>query len=205
MEGPLFAGVVFAILAILGSPPLASIGAAGLIAVGATLAGSILGFLFGIPRARTALSKSTGSSRQMSYAPNTNLEEMSDWLTKIIIGVGLVQLGPIVDAFSKASESARVAMNLAPGGQLIAGALILSFVGIGFLATYLWARTSLAGTFALADEIQDRLYEVQSTADDARRQSDVSKAWQDKLSCRSFSSRSGCFVAYGRRPSAPRQ
>src|SRR5262245_41130372 len=68
--------------------------------------GSLLGFLFGIPRSLQRLGPpppgikpgeegSSEATRPLAsvraFASNTSLEEISDWLTKIIIGVGLVQ------------------------------------------------------------------------------------------------------------------
>ena len=61
---------------------------AALVAGGAFLAGGLLGFLFGIPR---SLAVQEGVADQGGYQPNTNLEQISDWLTKILVGVGLVQ------------------------------------------------------------------------------------------------------------------
>jgi hypothetical protein len=57
----------------------------GLFLAGAsTLAGSVVGFLFGVPvRERKAQGSPAGDS---GYQPNTNLEHISDWLTKIIVG-----------------------------------------------------------------------------------------------------------------------
>jgi hypothetical protein len=156
-------GILFSALAVSDSAPWASIGAAGIMALGASIGGSLVGFLFGLPRSK-------GPVGSRAYAPNSNFEEMSDWLTKIIIGLGLIQLGAIADAFLRASEAVRVALGLRAGSQPIAAALILTFGGIGFLSTYLYARTRLAGTFALADEFQDLLPQVQSAAADAANQ-----------------------------------
>lgn len=70
--------------------------------------GALIGFLFGIPRVLqqdvipvskpapsgvTATSPTTESSiDSYSLKVNTNLEQISDWLTKIFVGLGLVQL-----------------------------------------------------------------------------------------------------------------
>src|SRR5262245_229949 len=71
----------------------------------ATGVGCLLGFLFGIPRtlqrgsdAGSHQSKaglggedSVGLPAHRFFISNTSLEDISDWLTKIIIGIGLVQ------------------------------------------------------------------------------------------------------------------
>jgi hypothetical protein len=67
------------------------------------LLGAIIGLLFGIPRALQqekvigdsagSGTSSAGSGTASGYRPNTNLEQISDWLTKILVGVGLTQKG----------------------------------------------------------------------------------------------------------------
>src|SRR5216684_1230684 len=73
--------------------------AIGLLIAGAALAaGVLIGFLFGIPRTQQKEGQKSdptiGSQPGVAdgYGVNTNLEQISDWLTKIIVGVGLVQL-----------------------------------------------------------------------------------------------------------------
>src|SRR5262245_38208292 len=73
-----------------------------LLAGGGLLIGGLFGFLFGIPRSLQRPSvKGDGSGgasdkpegpQSPAYRPNTNLEEISDWLTKILVGVGLTQI-----------------------------------------------------------------------------------------------------------------
>src|SRR5690242_13002216 len=70
--------------------------------------GGLLGFLFGIPRTtRPRPSEAPGSDdgrRDMSttpYEPSNNLEQVADWLTKILVGVGLVELGTLGGALAK--------------------------------------------------------------------------------------------------------
>ena len=74
----------------------------GLFLAGAsTLVGSAVGFLFGVPvREREPETDNTGTvKRSIGYRPNTNLELISDWLTKIIVGIGLVQFPKISHFF----------------------------------------------------------------------------------------------------------
>jgi hypothetical protein len=64
--------------------------------------GSLIGFLFGIPRTLQLevpitpktqdAGKSDGKDDSFRQNVNTNLEQISDWLTKILVGVGLTQL-----------------------------------------------------------------------------------------------------------------
>src|SRR6266852_2237038 len=89
--------------------------AALLWALACLVVGNIAGFLFAIPRVpRTAITSKTaedpGTSletvaasraageRGFGLGINTNLEEISDWLTKILVGVGLIELRSLPDA-----------------------------------------------------------------------------------------------------------
>jgi glucosamine-6-phosphate deaminase len=47
--------------------------------------------LFGIPRSLAGPEGAEDKAAAGAYRPNTNLEQISDWLTKILVGVGLVQ------------------------------------------------------------------------------------------------------------------
>ena len=65
---------------------------------GATqMLGSLVGFLFGIPRTlqETREENHPISNNTRKYLVNTNLEQISDWLTKILVGVGLTQVTAI--------------------------------------------------------------------------------------------------------------
>ena len=80
--------------------------------------GAGLGFLFGLPRSRyadldasgpsnTTNAKSSETPRSAHYLTNSNLIKVSDWLTTIIIGVGLVNLakiGPAVGGFEQHAQ-----------------------------------------------------------------------------------------------------
>jgi hypothetical protein len=71
------------------------------------LGGGLVGFLFGIPR-----SASSGQATPTGeYQANSNLVEVSDWLTKIIVGVGLVQIGRVVPGLSKLAASMKAPLG----------------------------------------------------------------------------------------------
>jgi len=54
--------------------------------------GGLLGFMFGIPRMITNQNSSDSIISGRAISQNDNLVQISDWLTKIIVGVGLTQL-----------------------------------------------------------------------------------------------------------------
>lgn len=116
--------------------------------------GTIAGFLFGIPKARSQASAlatnplpAPGRSEleAAAYRDNTNLEEVSDWLTKIIIGLGLVEFRQIASGVSAAGIA--VGHSIDPlhkfGGTSIATTSMIIGFATGFLYYYLWARVYL--------------------------------------------------------------
>jgi hypothetical protein len=143
-----------------GAPhPVSSLGAGVMIACATTVAGALLGFLFGIPHVLGNGSEpSAGATGAAGAAPqggqyiaNTNLEQVSDWLTKLLLGVGLTQLGRL---WQGARELGR-ALSPALGGRVdatpFAAALVLYFVILGFLGGWLATRLLLAGALTRAD------------------------------------------------------
>lgn len=111
------------------------------------------GFLFGIPRALQQAPSANGTTvgGVTRYAINTNLEEISDWLTKIIVGVGLIQLGQIADLLGQLVESLAPGLGGQPSSRLVAGAELAFFGTWGFLIGYLLTRTYLTGLFRTFD------------------------------------------------------
>jgi len=130
-----------------------SAGIALLISMGLTAAGYVVGLLFSVPKATAGSShnasdkdaQSSQSARQI-YSLNTNLEEVADWLTKIIVGLGLVEAKRIITFMLNASAalgatlaSAEPTLNQ-PASQGISMGIILSFPPIGFLLGFFSVR-----------------------------------------------------------------
>ncbi|MBL8240793.1 MAG: hypothetical protein JNM66_25460 [Bryobacterales bacterium] len=117
--------------------------------------GWIIGFLFGIPRteptAATAVAAAAAAAAPnpaavpnpaIRLSVNTNLEQISDWLTKIIVGVTLTQWNAFITQLDFASK--LIALSL--GGahmQSFAYALMVYFAATGFLSSYLLTRVFL--------------------------------------------------------------
>jgi hypothetical protein len=113
---------------------------ANLIASASFLAGGLVGFLFGIPR---AVQGSNAASGSMQYQANTNLEQVSDWLTKIIVGVGLVQIGRIIPGLTRLADSMKAPLGGQASSAAFGLALTISNVFLGFFFFYLWSRSLL--------------------------------------------------------------
>jgi hypothetical protein len=128
----------------------------------AFLLGCLTGFLFGIPRAPTheravpqtekITDPATAAGKQVSgYRPNTNLEQISDWLTKILVGVGLTQLAQAPRAASALASALSPILGDAPHSGGFGLAMVIYFFVGGFFLTYLWTRLKLGAAFREAD------------------------------------------------------
>lgn len=130
-------------------------------------AGAMVGFLFGIPRILQREQPPSGSDTSAPPSPatssegqrgayslrvNTNLEQISDWLTKILVGVGLIQLQTLPKQVNILAEFIARSMGGGDTYVALACALILYFVIGGFATGYMLTRLYLQGAFARADQ-----------------------------------------------------
>ncbi len=168
--GSLVFALAAAILALASPPGWGSVGIVALSGILGLAAGALVGFLFGLPKtvARAAGGNGGGGGTGATPAPsgsppsggppgspsgrllntNTNLEELSDWLTKIIVGLGLVQLGQ-ANKYLVMFEDAVAAVNhngnpLTPLGATL---MLCACAIIGFLWMYMEARIVLSRVF----------------------------------------------------------
>jgi hypothetical protein len=137
---------------------------AGLVSAGAAwLTGALLGFLFGIPHTKEGKPVTPAGSASEDdgrYSPSTSLEQISDWLTKIIVGLGLTQLNNIPHKLDQLAQ--YVAQGLGGDKQSSGFALsvVLYFSVCGFLFGYLWGRLYMLGLFREAD-LEKRVQELE--------------------------------------------
>jgi hypothetical protein len=150
-----------------------ALGCALLIALAASVAGALTGFVFGIPKTTATASSSTaqGTVRATSeYQGNSNLEQISDWLAKILVGASLVQLGTIRDEFNAFGSRLDESGILGSGGWIVGPALVIAYSVSGFLIAYLWARIYMASELrdtdaaAITIETKDSSATVTATA-----------------------------------------
>lgn len=138
------------------------------LAVASAMVGGMIGFLFGIPRIRNANgspgSVQTGSRGIETY---THLEEISDWLAKILVGVGLAELSGfptrlwgIAGILAKELCSCTPAAGTAtqPGAAVVCNHqqafvlfLMLGYGALGLMAGFLFTRLFLRRIYYVAD------------------------------------------------------
>jgi hypothetical protein len=147
-----------------------------LLAAAAWLVGSILGFLFGLPRARLTDQVTVPGTPGLKgadqpplsaarYLANANLIKVSDWLTTIVIGLGLVNLGKAVPALKDLAE----ALHEPLGGEPYAGAVGLSIVVAGsiagFMLAYLWTSMRVRQLLEDVEKEEKRVGQLREEAE----------------------------------------
>ena len=152
--------------------------AGGLIAVVTGMAawgvGGLLGLLFGNPR--FAGVTNTAKPAPQSLQPNNGLEKVSEWLTTMIIGLGLVNLktiGTRANEFGQQITASIVGVSwnaahadAASGipGMVLCGA----FVFLGFTFVFLWTLRFLPGVLTSTYATQAQVDDVRAAVDGAR-------------------------------------
>lgn len=119
--------------------------------------GFLFGFIFGIPKVIAATT--SGTNPALNAPPNvdspklkvnTNLEDISDWLTKILVGATLTQIVKIPGAISRAATFMSANDLTLPVS--FNAAILVYYSCLGFLSGYILTRMFFARAFALADE-----------------------------------------------------
>jgi hypothetical protein len=157
------------------------------------LSGTFVGFLFGIPKVvqnqensnnkssasniNTSSNNNNNSGLGYQQQVNSNLVEISDWLTKIIVGLGLVKLTKIPPYLSQVANILATGLNQTttqPAGLAVAFSygVIIGYSTMGFLFGYITTRVYLAGAFSAADQnalkrIADKAEETEGKAQSA--------------------------------------
>jgi hypothetical protein len=117
-----------------------AIGYGILIAGSAFISGVLAGYLFGL---RPTDNSKNSANQPSSPPPQTNLVEIADWLTKIILGAGLVQLTRLphpIWLFAVTMADGVVAGTLETANPPMALAIMGFFSTCGLLYGYLWTR-----------------------------------------------------------------
>ncbi len=126
-----------------------------IVALACILFGVFVGLIFGVPKLNDKFDPSTNYLKDHKYMPNTNLEEMSDWLTKIIVGVSLTQLASIPGYLNKVADFVLPAGSCdfnCEYGKAIVISVIIYFLVSGFLVGYIYTRLYLPRLLSLMED-----------------------------------------------------
>jgi hypothetical protein len=158
-----FAGAVVTIFAVSSTDHWRQLGVGLITAGGCGVAGALLGFIFGVPFSRDGSGSSHADSEDKSkdpkskapaprYRANTSLEQISEWLSKMLVGVGLVELKNISRQLYELASFIASGLGNNDVAKVFAYFGILLFSGCGFLFGFIWARIYLRRWFTKADE-----------------------------------------------------
>lgn len=169
------AGAVFMVLS-QSNGFTAAVGVCGVVFTAGAASGGFLGFLFSVPRilARGEVTPTpqagggvpltapeTIARRERLLSSNTNLERISEWLTTMLVGVGLSQIGILPQKMRVFSDflATKALVFQSADGSLSAGVLpaigpfvLISGVVTGFLFFYLYTRIYLSPLFQYVEE-----------------------------------------------------
>lgn len=115
--------------------------------------GAFVGFLFAVPRVNPNLVQNS------ALLTNPNIEIVSDWLTKILVGVGLIHLKDIGEFINDRSQELAIAIG-PPSAEVVklyapfATALIVYFFVVGLIQGYLLTRMFLSWEFEMQMRMQ---------------------------------------------------
>ena len=154
---------------------LGLVGFALLVAAAAFSVGGLLGFLFGVPRdgagtrEKTSVAGGSGPTStnggdrttpfSATFAWNSNLVEVSDWLTKILVGVGLTQLLNIPKALDElgvwlakgfVGNLSQPPIRAGDIAAAVAVCIVVFFVCMGFIIGHLVTQLWLFRAYSLA-------------------------------------------------------
>lgn len=154
------------------------------------ISGAVFGFLFCIPRVvepkktngvsgggeaevRDSSRNDASANSSATLQVNSNLVEISDWLTKIIVGLGLINLKEIPEHLASAADVLAAGLagsTRCQGGSencehyAFATSLIVAFCVLGFFMGYLYTRLFLAGAFQRADNVGSSISKAVNSA-----------------------------------------
>ena len=171
-----------------------------LVAGAALLSGFLLGFIFAIPRVGDRKEKNTavqpkggqasGAGERSGSVPfNANLVEISDWLTKIIVGVGLVELHSIPARLGKLSYDLAPSLQPTSGagapsfaeplafGQAVGLAILIFYFVLGFLRGYVWTM------IFFQDDLEQKLKDLAAQKEKERLKKEIANlSWWAEVS-----------------------
>lgn len=116
-----------------------------IIAIAAFASSFFLGTLFGMPK--------RNNEKECDYTLNNSLIEISDWLTKIIVGLGLVYLKEIPGFLISLGE--YITTSCKYDGQLLnvySIGIVIYFVFLGLYIGYNYMRLVLSNKYKYAND-----------------------------------------------------
>jgi hypothetical protein len=113
-----------------------------ILAFASAMFGCFNGFVFGIPKTirNNGTAAPGATAGQGGYTANTNLEDISDWITKIIVALGIVELMKLPGLFRRLADYIQQEASMKDVSDSTLISIILYFGIAGFFFGYLFTR-----------------------------------------------------------------
>jgi len=132
------------------------------VSMASLLIGSLLGFLFGIPKSYGQFQGNRNEQGKHSK-PTTNLEEISTWLSIMIVGLILTQATKFPHYLESISNSILAnndcVYNCQFAQAIIIGEILFSAIA-GFIIAYAYTRLYFSNFFSVLKENEERNAEI---------------------------------------------
>lgn len=110
-------------------------GVSALLAGAFLITGLLIGFIFGVAKPEEAGKKHI----------STNLEQISEWLTKVIVGAGLAQLATLPTSLTNFAAYVNPRLGSFKNGEIFAIGILIYYLTCGFLSGYLLTKLYFLG------------------------------------------------------------
>lgn len=156
-----------------------TIGLSILLGLACTAGGILFGFIFSIPRSMTSDKDEKGKP----YRANANLEQISDWLTKIIVGVSLVEFNAIVKKLKQFVDYLAPSFAEVNEPRALIFSTIIFYFMMGFIMGYVYTRLYAPTLFRWADyALINKVNELVKQNNNDKKVLDILGSWLRSLS-----------------------
>jgi hypothetical protein len=143
-----------------GDKVFAALATGAVVALAAAFVGALLGFLFGLPRSlratepptvlpngeinqpnALAAAREAEARERARYAASSNLGDIADWLTKILVGVTLVEADRLIAQAERLVRFSSPGFGGAASSPAFAAGLMAAYLLGGFFLAYIWTVT----------------------------------------------------------------
>lgn len=107
--------------------------------------GSFFGFLFGFP-------SHNNESFKDQYLRNSSLKEITSWLTKIIVGITLIEFHSLFHYFKAIIFLTSKSINNSSEHVVVIGAILLTYFILGFIVFFILSVTSIFEELVVNDK-----------------------------------------------------
>jgi len=144
LGGAIYSAIMVVIVVLVCGRHWREVGLSLAVVFAAATTGILIGFTFGVPRFVESTRAPVSKGRLVA---NSNFGKVSDWLTTIVIGLGIAQFGKVLDGARSLGREFSVLFPTsglsAPAASAYGLCLTITSFGIGFVMMFMWTSTRL--------------------------------------------------------------